>query len=212
MTNKIFLLVAAFAFYFFWIGTGKEVRTILIFALWALFVGFFSYNGYFTEHPKGFPLMMAGSLLVTIFTYYLVDVSKINLNALLAIHLVRIPVELVLYELYLSDLVPKQMTFEGWNMDIWMGISAALILVYQRLTRKKLPKKLMIIWNVLGIIILSIVVVLGILSAPLPIQQFAFQNPNVGLLIFPYCYLPTFIVPIVYISHILSIQKYINTK
>jgi hypothetical protein len=95
------------------------------------------------------------------------------------------------------------MTFSGWNFDILTGISAFLLLLYIVLTKRKLNSLFFLVWNIIGILFLLIIVSLAILSAPFPIQQFAFNQPNIAVLEFPYCFLPTCVVPIVLLSHLL---------
>jgi hypothetical protein len=51
------------------------------------------------------------------------------------------------------------------------------------------------------------IVVTAILYAPLPIQQLAFEQPNIAVMYFPFVYLPGFIVPIVLFSHLVSLKK-----
>ena len=130
-----------------------------------------------------------------------------SLNWLTAVHIVRIPVELVLFRLFLDGEIPKLMSFEGYNFDILMGISALLILLYKWRSGSLIQAQWLKIWNWAGIVFLSIIVVLAILSAPLPIQQLAFEQPNVAVLKFPFIYLPAFIVPLVYLSHFLALRE-----
>jgi hypothetical protein len=102
------------------------------------------------------------------------------------------------------------MTFQGYNFDILIGLSAVAILLYGSVTHNPLSKSFVLIWNLTGLLFLTIIVVMAILSSPLPIQQFAFQQPNVAVLKFPYVFLPAYIVPIVYLSHLLTIDSYLE--
>ncbi len=99
------------------------------------------------------------------------------------------------------------MTFKGWNFDIIVGISAIILLTYLLITRHELPRPFMLWWNTLGLIFLGTIVSIAILSSPLPIQQFAFDQPNIAVLKFPYIYLPAYIVPVVCLSHILDLKQ-----
>jgi hypothetical protein len=72
--------------------------------------------------------------------------------------------------------------------------------------------KLLYFWNIAGVIFLSIIACIAILSAPLPLQQFAFEQPNIALLKFPYVFLPAFIVPLVFTSHFLMLKKRKNNS
>jgi glycerol-3-phosphate acyltransferase PlsY len=51
------------------------------------------------------------------------------------------------------------------------------------------------------------IVVNAVLSLPYPFQQFAFDQPNVAVLYFPFTWLPCFIVVIVLYSHLAAIRK-----
>ena len=122
------------------------------------------------------------------------------------VHIVRIPVEFVLLWLFLQGAIPELMTFEGWNYDILMGISAPVILYYGY-QKTRLSKTLLIAWNVIGMFLLSLIFIIAVLSAPFPLQQLAFDQPNIALLAFPYSWLPTFIVPVAFATHMKSIRE-----
>lgn len=138
-------------------------------------------------------------------------IDSISLKELTYLHTVRIPVELVLYWLYQHHTLPKLMTFEGRNFDIIAGITAPFI-AYYGITKGKLNNKLVLLWNFIGIVLLLNIVINAVLSAPFPMQQFAFDQPNVAVLYFPFSWLPTFIVPIVLFSHLLVIRRLLHEK
>ncbi len=124
--------------------------------------------------------------------------------------MIRVPVELVLYQLYVEGGIPVIMTFSGWNYDIGMGITAVIVLFLLKFQTKHQQLKILRFWNILGIIMLTIIVIIAILSAPFPFQQLAFEQPNVAVLRFPYILLPGVIVPLVYLSHFLSLKWLAN--
>jgi hypothetical protein len=99
------------------------------------------------------------------------------------------------------------MTFNGLNFDIIIGISALILFILIQLFKVNLGKKTLLIWNIIGLLFLMNIVVIAILSAPLPIQQLSFEQPNIAVLSFPYILLPSFIVPIVISTHITSIKQ-----
>lgn len=100
------------------------------------------------------------------------------------------------------------MTFEGRNFDIVAGLTAP-IMAYYGYTRKALNRKIILIWNFICLGSLLNIVINAVLSAPFPFQQFAFDQPNVGVLYFPFVWLPCFIVPVVLLSHLVAIRKII---
>jgi len=125
------------------------------------------------------------------------------------LNIIRIPVELVLWWLFLIKAVPQLMTFEGRNFDILAGITAPFI-AYFGLTKRKLTRQAILVWNFICLALLLNIVVNAILSAPSPFQKFAFDQPNVAILYFPFSWLPTFIVPIVLLGHLVSIRQLLN--
>lgn len=160
----------------------------------------------FEEKPNLFPPAILGTVALTILTLKRIDRQKINAKILLAVHVLRIPVELILYQLYLQNKIPGLMTFKGWNFDILVGLSALVLLVYTLTTNRRFNRKFFIVWNVAGMVFLLFIVSLAILSSPLPIQRFAYEQPNIAVLEFPYCLLPACIVPVVLMSHILLLR------
>lgn len=210
MISIAFILISLLSLSGLYFGAGRDQRLLLIFVIWQLFAGTLAYLKVFEKTPLFFPLLMAGTIAVTIFSLKRIGKQKLNPNILLSIHVLRIPVELILFQLFLQNKIPILMTFKGWNFDILIGFSALAILFYQFISKRKIKSQFFLIWNITGIVFLSIIVTLAILSSPLPVQQFAFVQPNIAVLEFPYCWLPTCVVPIVLISHILLLKKTID--
>jgi hypothetical protein len=131
--------------------------------------------------------------------------DKLSLKDLTLLHVCRIPVEIGLLWLYQSQQIPQIMTFEGRNFDVFSGLTALPMVWYafQNNTIKRTP---LLIWNIVCLALVCIIVVIAFLSAPTPFQQFGFEQPNVGVLKFPFGWLPSFIVPVVVFCHLVSIR------
>jgi hypothetical protein len=125
---------------------------------------------------------------------------------LVYIHLIRVPVEFILLWLFMQNQIPEIMTFEGFNFDIIIGLTAPLI-IYFGYKKALLSRTILMFWNFLGLISLAVIFVMAILSSPFPLQQLAFDQPNVGLLYFPFSWLPTIVVPLVIFCHLVSISQ-----
>lgn len=203
MIAVFFIITSFLSLLLFYFGTGRNKRLLFVFAAWQLAVGGLAALNVFQEKPNLFPFAILGTVILTFLMLKRINRQKINAKMLLAVHTLRIPVELILYQLYLQNKVPSLMTFKGWNFDILMGFSALALLAYARITNRKINRQFFIIWNTIGIAFLLFIVSLAILSSPLPIQPFAFEQPNTAVLEFPYCLLPTCVVPIVLMSHLL---------
>ena len=196
-------------------GLSRRAKIISAFVLfdWILLQGLLSWKGVYANYPQAMPPYL---LLFAVFPCVLVILflmlspagrrfqNGLSQKRLILIHTVRIPVELGLYLLYRHQLVPQLMTFEGRNFDILAGLSALLVLWLLRTHR--MNRMLLIGWNVIGLVLLLNIVVHGLLSATSPLQQFAFEQPNIALLHFPYSLLPAFIVPVVLWAHLSSLR------
>ena len=133
-------------------------------------------------------------------------IDSLPLKNLTYLNIIRIPVEIVLYWLYLYKAVPELMTFEGRNFDILAGITAPVV-AYFGLTKAKWNPRVLLVWNFICLGLLINIVVNALLTARTPIQQFAFDQPNIAMEYFPFSWLPTFIVPVVLFGHVVSIRQ-----
>lgn len=133
-------------------------------------------------------------------------ISALPLKVLTIIHVVRIPVELTLAWLADAGAVPQIMTFHGTNFDIWSGLTAPVAFYFVN-QKTGLAKRVLIIWNCAALLLVLNIVITAILCVPSPIQKLAFDQPNIGVLHFPYVWLPTVIVPIVFFCHFASLYQ-----
>ena len=127
------------------------------------------------------------------------------------INVMRVPVEISLYWLFLHKAVPEIMTFEGRNFDILAGLTAPIIANYSR-SLKSSKTYVLLIWNIISLGLLMNIVYIAFFSAPSPVQKFAFEQPNIAILYFPFNWLPTFIVPVVLFGHLASIRHLLRRK
>jgi len=209
----IFELITFLTIYFFYLASNKNNFILLAVLIWVLFQGVLSYSGFYLNTdaiPPRMMLIAIPALLAILISFFskkaLNFYDSFKLKTLTLLHIVRIPVELVLFWLFLAGAIPELMTFEGRNFDILAGITAPII-YYFAFVKKIIPNKLLLIWNIICFLLLINIVANGVLSIPSPIQKFAFDQPNIALLYFPFVWLPCCIVPIVMLSHLISIRK-----
>jgi hypothetical protein len=159
--------------------------------------------------PPRFPLAPMPTIIILL-AFFIIFAKKSfttpALKALTFLHVVRIPVEIVLLWLYQNGLVPQLMTFEGRNFDILSGLTAPLV-AWLAFRGGKTNRPLLIVWNLAALGLLFNILTNAILSLPAPFQQFAFDQPNRGVLYFPFIWLPAIIVPVVFVSHLISLWK-----
>jgi hypothetical protein len=121
----------------------------------------------------------------------------------------RVILEFILWSLYRYKVLPRQMTFEGRNFDILIGLTAPII-VYYCFNKKIWSPKVALVWNILGLISLANAVATAILSTPYPYRVFMEGPANTIVFYFPFVWLPTFVVPFALMLHLLSIRRLIK--
>lgn len=195
-------------------------KIIAALAIWLLIQAILTFqNVYNTDAnsvpPKIFLFGVLPSILTIIIVfatqkgrYFIDSLPLVNITYL---HIVRIPVELVLFWLFLNKAVPELMTFQGRNFDIIAGITAPFI-AYLGFTKGNLSRNFILIWNFICLGLLLNIVVNAFLSAPSPLQKFAFDQANIAILYFPFSWLPTFVVPVVLFGHLVSIRQLMKNK
>lgn len=202
---------------FFLYKASRNQKTVLLFSLlWIGLQSIIGLSGFYlvtdTVPPRLAlavipPLLLIAGCFATSKGRAFLD--RFDAKWLVLLHSVRIPVEIVLFWMFVQKYVPELMTFEGRNFDILSGITALLI-YYFGFVRKKVSRGVLLIWNFLCLGLLFNIVINAILAAPGNFQQLAFDQPNVGVLYFPFVWLPCFIVPAVLFSHLASIRQLIK--
>jgi hypothetical protein len=216
--SLVFGLTTLLTVYLFYRATRNSRATLYILYAWLGFQAIVGLSGFYREtagFPPRFlllvlpPFVFIAGLFVTAGGRRFLD--SLSLKNLILLHSVRIPVEIVLIWLFLNKVIPQLMTFEGRNFDILAGLTAPLI-VYFGFVVHKIKGKTILLWNFICLGLLINIIVIAFLSLPLPFQRFAFEQPNIAVLYFPFVWLPSCIVPLVLLSHLAAIRQLINRR
>lgn len=106
--------------------------------------------------------------------------------------------------LYASNLLPGLFALPAGAGDVATGLAALTIgLTFSQ--RHQVPSRTVLAWNLFGIADLVVALATGFLTAPSPLQRFAFDRPNELILVFPLALIPTFLVPLAILLHIISL-------
>jgi hypothetical protein len=209
----LFCAATLLTVYFLLRATHMHRITRVVIMLWILVQSVLAYYGFYSDikgHPERFPIAVAPTLFLMVGLFATKQgrafIDSLDLRWLTMLHIVRIPVEIGLFFLFTYKAIPQLMTFEGRNFDIIAGITAPIV-YYLYFIKNQLSDRVLLIWNIVCLGLVINIVTHGLLSAPLPIQQFAFEQPNIAVLYFPYNLLPSFIVPVVMFSHFVAIRK-----
>lgn len=170
--------------------------------------------GGFYSHPDKmtlrFPLLFLPAVLFLLFSFMTkrgrAFIDRLDLQTLTIFHVIRIPVEIVLFWLFVYQSVPEAMTFRGRNFDMLSGISAPLV-YYFGFVKKKISKRVIIAWNFICLLLVLNVVSNAVLALPARFQQFGFEQPDIALGYFPFILLPACIVPLVLFSTFAAIRQ-----
>ncbi len=218
------IVIAVLCFLYYAVSTanpGKKSITpalvITVIVGWIFFISLQTFNGYFTNLsgiPR-LPLMIGITLIAILFLFLWprtrTILMKMPITTLHYIHIVRVPVEMVLWWLAVSRAILMDMTFEGGNLDIISGISAPFAAVFMVGARSK-SRIGAIIWNLIALALLMNIVQMALGYMPYFYTPDTGQNANLGVFYFPYVLLPTFIVPTVLFSHLVSLYQLIFKK
>jgi len=191
----------------------RTVLVSLILVAWLSLHAILSMLGFYTvtnQTPPRFMILVVPPFLA-ILLFFVTEkgrkfIDTLSPEILTQLHVVRVFVEVVLLWLYMYKFIPRLMTFEGRNFDILAGLTAPFV-AYYGFRKRRMSRPFLIGWNIVALLLLINIVVNAILSAPFPFQQFAFDQPNVAVLYFPFVWLPSFIVPLVLFSHLVVLRR-----
>jgi hypothetical protein len=131
--------------------------------------------------------------------------SGLSLTVLVGFQVFRLPLELVMHEAALAGVMPQQMTFTGWNFDIVTGITAGVLAPLVALGRA--PRWLILSWNVMGLVLVSVVMTIGFVSTPM-LRVFGGGSAlNTWIAYFPFVWLPAAMVAAAIAGHVLVFRR-----
>ena len=213
----LFGLTTVLTVWLFYKAAANSISVILIILTWLGIQAFIAGSGFYTVTdtlPPRFLLLVLPPFLgiagLFISSKGRKFIDGLDQKTLTILHTIRIPVELVLFFLFTYKTIPELMTFEGRNFDILSGITAPVVFYFAFINRQ-LHLKVVLIWNIICLALLINIVSNAILSAPFPFQQFAFDQPNIAVLYFPFIWLPCCVVPLVLLSHLAAIRQLSNS-
>ncbi len=179
---------------------------------WITFVSIWSMSGVmgdFSMFPFNvIPVLMIPFLSILYFTFSRIGkeiLLRIPVEKIIQLNAFRIVVELLLWVLYLENLAPIQMTFEGGNLDVLSGLSAPFVAFLY--SKGKISKTGLMVWNLLCLGLLINIVVTAILSMPTTMRVFMNEPSNTIVTQFPISWLPGLLVPLAYALHFFSIRQ-----
>ena len=189
------------------------VVTIVMLLVWLAFTLIIATSGFLADFTSMPPHLLLVTLPPLIFILVLISsksfnafTEKFNVFWLVYAQSFRLLMEFILWLLYRNNVIPVQMTFEGYNFDILVGITAPFV-AYYCFVKKTWSPKIALVWNFAGILLLANIVIIALLSTPYPFRQFTNQPANTIIFYFPFVWLPAFVVPVALFIHLITIRR-----
>ena len=133
-------------------------------------------------------------------------VQALSPSAIPWLQTLRIGGGLTLFGAWASGLAPWSWAATAGAGDILVGLGAGAVAALLG-TGLAWSRTAAIVWNVFGLVDIAHTLVRGLLAAPGPQQRIFETPPNLVPMVFPFIYLPAFIVPLTILLHILSLQQ-----
>lgn len=226
ITQLLFVVLTFFCLVLVYMGTRSGLRNyplqarrkyllkfICVIVIWMAILSLLSLSGFvadFSTFPPRLMLVLLPPAVALVFISRSPAtneiLTQISPDRLVYLQSFRIVVEVLLWMLFLDNLTPIQMTFEGQNFDILVGITA-LLAAPLFFKKTKINKTWGIAWNIFGLALLANILIIAILSFPSPIRYFMNEPANTQVAEFPIIFLPGILVPLAYYLHVLSIKQ-----
>ncbi len=143
--------------------------------------------GRFDVRPPPMALWFAatilGPLVLALSPYGRRLALALPFTALVGYQAFRLPLELLMHQAAADGIMPRVMSYSGYNFDIVTGTTALVLGV--ALSRWDLPRGVIVMWNALGLVLLAVIGTVAFLASPI-FQAFGPENVNVWVTRFPY--------------------------
>ena len=181
---------------------------------WTILTAVMAYSGILAEFTSFPPWILLLVLIQLAFVFWLGWFSswsellaEIPQYILVGLQCFRIPVELLLATLATRKLLAIEMTYYGRNFDVLEGITAVVLAIWLKRRGEESLRHVVLLWNVIGLSLVTVVLVHGVLSVPYPSQLLHLTVPTYIIAYFPIVWLLTVLVPIAYLLHLVSIRR-----
>jgi hypothetical protein len=188
-------------------------KVAVFFAVWLIYLSVISYSEILADFslPPRLPLLVVLPILsvfiLSLFKKATSDfVAITSVGWLIYLQGFRIIVELIIWGGYNNGMLPLITTFEGYNYDVVIGLTAVPIAYYSK--RAKFSGKILVIWNIVGLLILANTVRLFISAAYFP-EAIGLSSGEIGteFIKLPYLLIAGLFMPLAVYIHALSIKQ-----
>lgn len=115
----------------------------------------------------------------------------------------RILVELLIYRAYLEGAFPQQVTFEGLNYDVLVGLSALVVGIL--FLKQILSLRVVRAWNILSLMVLMLTVYSFV--STYYFTDYVTSTGKADFVQFPYLLLASVLLPVAVLLHVISMRQ-----
>lgn len=178
----------------------------------------------FTSKPPPM-LLLLGSIISVAAGIGLSRIGKMTAHTqpfwiLVLLQSFRLPLEILMHRAAQLGIMPVEMSYSGYNFDIFTGLGALLLGLYLRTQTDPThispnispnTQRWIWVWNIYGMTALLAVVSIALLSSPL-LHIFGTEpaHVNTWVLYFPYIWLPSVLVTVALMGHIVITRKLLH--
>jgi hypothetical protein len=168
--------------------------------LWIIFQSTLSLNRWYMDRATAhllFPYLFTSACILAILIVPRLREWALGLRIeiLIALQLIRLPLEALLHWAAYHRQTPLALTFYGGSMELLFAAVTPLILFLYRKDAIKY-RMWMLVWSYAGAASLITLWIRSMLSAPSTMQNWAFEIPNYLMVHFPGSWIVTVIIPI----------------
>ncbi|MGW9684540.1 hypothetical protein [Flagellimonas sp. 2504JD1-5] len=197
------------------VSSSKRNRAVILTTLgifsWLALQYFIWTTGFYYDLslPPRIPLFMVLPLFLFIVFFMFKNrnhkvLASIPIALPIAVQSFRAVIEVLFYFTFIQGILPVQVTFEGANYDVLIGLSAIVMAVYAN--RPNASRKVLLVWNIIGILVVLFAAFIFITSFYFP-SIWGDTGIPIGFNQFPFLLLPTFLMPFAVFLHVLSIVQ-----
>ena len=128
--------------------------------------------------------------------------AAVPLATLVGVQAFRLPLELAMHRAATLGIMPAELSYSGYNLDILTGAGAVLLALLLR-AGVVVPRAVVWVWNAWGLWCLAVITAVAVTSSPM-VRGFGDdpRHMNTFVLYFPYVWLPAVLVTVALAGHL----------
>jgi hypothetical protein len=138
--------------------------------------------------------------------------AAVPVATLVGLQAFRLPLELVMHRAATLGIMPPEMSYSGYNLDIVTGAGAVVLALLLR-AGVAVPRLAIWIWNIWGLWCLAVIAVVAVASSPM-VRAFGDdpRHVNTWVLFFPYVWLPAVLVTFAIAGHLVVTRALLASR